>query len=242
MPFGLERLALVPMGYGIDVTIWVAKWVAGLPGNVWPTPRLPLAGLVAIALGGLWLSLWQGRWRLWGLVAVGAGFATMLLTRPPNLVIAEGGRFLAARAPDGHYLVAAGPGEKIARSMLAHETGMALRRLARRPGRPAAGARPRRRSLCRYTARGRQVAIVTGQAGLAGSTPLRPVRRDQPGAGAGGLRLPRRGAGRRPHRCRRRLRCGRAVARSRRHRHRDAPTTAAATNAPGSRTPPRTPR
>jgi competence protein ComEC len=164
MPFGLERLALVPMGCGIDVTIWVAQWVSGLPGNVWPTPRLPLAGLVAIALGGLWLCLWQGRWRRWGLAAVGAGFAAMLLTRPPDLVIAEGGRFLAARAPDGRYLVAAGPSEKIARSMLAHETGMALADWpasgAPAPGLDCGG------ELCRYTARGRQVAIVTGRAGL----------------------------------------------------------------------------
>jgi len=55
MPFGLERLALVPMGWGIDATIWIARHVSALPGNVWATPRLPLAGLLAIALGGLWL-------------------------------------------------------------------------------------------------------------------------------------------------------------------------------------------
>ena len=53
MPFGLEQLALVPMGWGIDATVWVAQWVAGLPGNVWSTPRLPMYGLVLIALGGL---------------------------------------------------------------------------------------------------------------------------------------------------------------------------------------------
>ena len=41
MPLGLERLALVPMGWGIDVTIWVAQWVSALPGNVWAMPRLP---------------------------------------------------------------------------------------------------------------------------------------------------------------------------------------------------------
>jgi len=55
MPFGLERLALVPMGWGIDATIWIARHVSALPGDVWATPRLPLAGLLAIALGGLWL-------------------------------------------------------------------------------------------------------------------------------------------------------------------------------------------
>jgi competence protein ComEC len=53
MPFGLERLALVPMGWGIDVTIWVAEHVSSIPGNVWPIPRLPVWGLASVAFGGL---------------------------------------------------------------------------------------------------------------------------------------------------------------------------------------------
>jgi competence protein ComEC len=44
MPFGLEHLALVPMGWGIDATIWVAEHVSAIPGNVWQTPRLPIWG------------------------------------------------------------------------------------------------------------------------------------------------------------------------------------------------------
>src|SRR5207302_10289841 len=61
MPFGLEQLALTPMGWGIDATIWVAMRVAALPGNVWKTPLLPTYGVVMVALGGLWLCLWQGK-------------------------------------------------------------------------------------------------------------------------------------------------------------------------------------
>ncbi len=60
MPFGLEQLALVPMGWGIDITIWVAQHVSALPGDVWATPRLPPEGLLLISLGGLWLCLWRG--------------------------------------------------------------------------------------------------------------------------------------------------------------------------------------
>ena len=107
MPFGLETLGLMPMGWGIEATVWTGQWVAGLPGNVWATPRLPMYGLVLIALGGLWLGLWHGRWRVWGLAGIAAGFATMLLTRPPDIVLADFGRLLAARAADGNYYVAA---------------------------------------------------------------------------------------------------------------------------------------
>src|SRR5205085_10780830 len=115
----------LPMGLGIDVTIWVAQWVAALPGNVWSMPRLPTLGAVLVALGGCWLCLWQQKWRLWGTAAIVAGLAAMLFTRPPDIVLAAFRRLLAARAPDGNYFVAEGA-EKLPRSFLAHETGAEL--------------------------------------------------------------------------------------------------------------------
>jgi competence protein ComEC len=164
MPFGLERLALVPMGWGIDLTIAVARAVSDLPGDVWAMPRLPVAGLVVVALGGLWLCLWRGTWRRWGALAVVAGLAGMALTRPPDVVIADIGRFVAVRAADGHYFVLAGHGEQIAGSFLAKDTGEALSPWpstgATTAGLDCAG------ELCRYGARGQRVAIVTGREAL----------------------------------------------------------------------------
>jgi competence protein ComEC len=169
MPFGLERLALVPMGWGIDVTIWIAQRVSALPGDVWAMPRLPPEGLLLISLGGLWLCLWRGSWRRWGMAAIAVGFASMMLTRPPDVLIADGGRFVAARAPDGHYFISAYKGEKIVRSFFAAETGEALEPW---PG-VDSGADSRAEhglacagELCRYTASARTVAIVTGAAAL----------------------------------------------------------------------------
>ena len=165
MPFGLERLALVPMGWGIDVTIWVAERVSSLPGNVWAMPQLPAAGLLLVALGGLWLCLWQGAWRRWGVVAIAAGLAGMALIRPPDIVIADTGRLVAARATDGRYFVTAGKGERIALSSLAEETGEALAAWPE-AGSGGEGGLDCGNASCLYTARGHRVAIVTGEAAL----------------------------------------------------------------------------
>jgi competence protein ComEC len=159
MPFGLERLALVPMGWGIDATIWIAEHVSAIPGNVWPTPRLPMAGLVLIALGGLWVCLWQGKWRRWGMVGIIAGMATMFFTRPPDIVIADFGRFVAARAPSGDYYVLGGNDERVAKSLFASETGSEL--LPWPVAGTAADNLDCTESGCRYIARGKTVAIVT---------------------------------------------------------------------------------
>ncbi len=165
MPFGLERLALAPMGWGIDITIWVAEHISALPGDVWAMPRLPPEGLLLISFGGLWLCLWQGPWRRWGMVAITAGFASMSLTRPPDILIADGGRFVAARASDGDYFISADKGEKIVRSFFAAETGAALQAWPAAP-RAAENDLDCAGELCVYTARGRRVAIATGEAAL----------------------------------------------------------------------------
>ncbi len=62
MPLGLEGWALTPMGWGIEAMIAVARWVAGWPGAVVLLPAMPVWGLALVALGGLWLCLWQRRW------------------------------------------------------------------------------------------------------------------------------------------------------------------------------------
>ncbi|HEX3537638.1 MAG TPA: ComEC/Rec2 family competence protein [Stellaceae bacterium] len=164
MPFGLEQLALTPMGWGIDATIWVALRIAALPGNVWMLPLLPTSGVVLVALGGLWLCLWQGRWRLWGTVGIVAGLATMAFTRPPDIVLGDFGRLLAARQPNGGYTVAPST-EKITRSFLASDTGAELHPWPE-PGKAEGQLDCTATGRCIYAANGRRIAIVTAEAGL----------------------------------------------------------------------------
>ena len=165
MPFGLEPLGLAPMGWGIDLTIRVAEQVAALPGNVWSMPWLPIEGLLLISLGGLWLCLWRCAWRRWGVLAIVVGIASMMLTRPPDVVIADGGRFVAVRAATGDYFVSAGKKEKIVELFFASDTAARLRPWpsaggATEGGLDCAGA------ACRYNAQERTVAIITGATGL----------------------------------------------------------------------------
>ena len=100
MPFGLERLALIPMAWGIDAVLAIAGTVAAWPGAVSLLPAMPTFGFLAVVAGGLWLCLWQRRWRLAGLAGVAVGFATLALVRPPDILVDGQGRLLAVRAPD----------------------------------------------------------------------------------------------------------------------------------------------
>ena len=73
-----KRVRMRPQPFYLKaaLTIWVAQHVFALPRDVWAMPRLQPEGLPMISLGGLWLCLWRGPWRRWGVVAIAAGLTT----------------------------------------------------------------------------------------------------------------------------------------------------------------------
>ena len=175
MPLGLEAVALAPMGWGIDVVIAIARTVAGWPGSVTLLPSMPVASLVAITLGGLWLCLWRRRWRLAGLAGFLAGAVVMLAASPPDVLIAGDARLFAVRDAAGD-LVLSSPR---ARGMTA-ETWLRLDGRGRRASLPgpdeADDARLRCDSLgCVYRARGHVVAIARDVRALAEDCALAEV-------------------------------------------------------------------
>jgi competence protein ComEC len=104
MPFGLESWPLTAMGWGIDGVRWIAAAVAGWPGAAQPVPAMPLAGLVLVALGGLWLCLWRRRWRLLGVPLILLGMLGTLAVRQPDILVSEEGDLMAVRDTTGSYL------------------------------------------------------------------------------------------------------------------------------------------
>lgn len=105
MPLGLERLALVPMGWGIDGIIHIAAVISDWPGAVQTVPTMPLSGLVIATLGGLWLCLWQRTWRYAGIPFILLGMGSVALSQSPLVLISGDGRFFAVAGPTGRLLL-----------------------------------------------------------------------------------------------------------------------------------------
>ena len=101
MPFGLEQLALVPMGWGIDAVLLVAQWTSETPGAVLRLPSPPSWLPVLIGLALLWLCLWRGRWRIWGVVPVLVAIAVWSMARGPDLLINGNARLMAVTDSTG---------------------------------------------------------------------------------------------------------------------------------------------
>lgn len=109
MPLGLEAVPLWIMGWGIDAMVWGAERVAELPGAVISVPAMPVAAFLLMVLGGLWLLLWQTRWRIGGLGAIAAGIALAPTLPVPDVLIGRDGELIAARV-NGGELSAVGAG------------------------------------------------------------------------------------------------------------------------------------
>lgn len=105
MPFGLERLALVPMGWGIDGIIDIAAVISDWPGAVQTVPTMPLSGLVIVTLGGLWLCLWQRSWRYAGVPFIVLGMGSAALSQSPSVLISGDGRLFAVADPAGRLVL-----------------------------------------------------------------------------------------------------------------------------------------
>jgi len=91
-PLGLDWIGLWAMGLGLDWTLGVAHFVAGLDGARGFVPQPGPVVLPLIALGFLFVILWQGRLRILGLAPALLGF--MLWShadRPAVLIDANGG-------------------------------------------------------------------------------------------------------------------------------------------------------
>lgn len=108
MPLGLEGLGLAVMAVGIDIMTRCAEIVASLPGASIAIAETPTPAFALIIAGGLWMALWQTRWRLAGLAAIALGVALVPALRdPPDAIIGRDGRLVALR--DGTGMLNATP-------------------------------------------------------------------------------------------------------------------------------------
>jgi len=170
MPFGLDEWPLRAMGWGVALIVETARVTAETPGAVLRAPALGPEALVPAVLGALWLCLWQGRWRLLGLLPVAAGVAAALAgpARPHVLVPADGSP-VAVRAADGTLSVSTRRGGEFDRETWARRDGRdpeAVEALWPRDRRSRDGLMDCDRDVCIYRAEEVLVALVRRREGL----------------------------------------------------------------------------
>ena len=97
MPLGLEYWPLVWLDKGNSLMMSGARGVAAMPYASISIPPPSFPGLLFVVFGGLWLCLWKGRWRLWGVPLVVFGSLSIFLYEPYDILISEDASKVAMR-------------------------------------------------------------------------------------------------------------------------------------------------
>jgi competence protein ComEC len=130
-------------------------------------PSLSATGLGLIALGGLWLCIWLGRWRWWGLAPVALGLLTLVAVRPPDLLISGDMRLIAVRAPDGSYVPSTARGAAMIEDVWTRRAATTLASPWPESGAAADGALTCDAEGCFYRVHEKTVALIRDGAALA---------------------------------------------------------------------------
>ncbi|WP_209599554.1 ComEC/Rec2 family competence protein [Ruegeria sp. HKCCSA071] len=103
-PFGLETFPLTVMGWALHWILGVSTWVSHLDSAQGFVVSPPWYVLPLVAVGALWLALWQGRARWYGAGPVILSFLLWNSGHRPDVLIAENGGLVGVMTYHGRAL------------------------------------------------------------------------------------------------------------------------------------------
>jgi competence protein ComEC len=80
------------VGASLDLMLDIAHFTAAQPGAVKLMPQMSAVTFALFVLGELWLALWHGRQRLYGLLPISCAVAMLLATPAPDVLVSGDGR------------------------------------------------------------------------------------------------------------------------------------------------------
>lgn len=105
MPLGLDGFAWRIMGFGIELMLAVASWIATWPFATISIPAFSVSGVLLLSLGLIWVAVWTTRLRWLAALPLAAGVMLASMPERADVYVEPGGRAAAVRGPDGRLHV-----------------------------------------------------------------------------------------------------------------------------------------
>ena len=102
---GLGAPAWWLAGKSLDLLLTIAHTTAAQPGAVKLVPHIGLPTVLLFLAGAIWLALWRGKARLYGLVPIAAAAALIITADAPDILITRDGRDVAMVDDQGRLFV-----------------------------------------------------------------------------------------------------------------------------------------
>ncbi len=123
MPFGLEKIALVPMEWGIDLMFNYAKYISSLPNASFYIPSFTDAGIALIACGGLVICFSNTKLRFAGILPILIGFTTLYEYKKPHILLDKEGKIFAIQNEQNQLIVSSKSKARFTRDVWLQSSG-----------------------------------------------------------------------------------------------------------------------
>jgi len=111
-------------GKSLELLLALAHWTASQPGAVTRMPAMANFHFALFAAGGLWLALWRGPIRLFGLLPVLLASILVLISPGPDILVSSDGRHVGITGEGGRLLVLRDSRSSFTRENLVELAGM----------------------------------------------------------------------------------------------------------------------
>ena len=118
MPFGVVTVPLKVVGLGIELLNHITAFVSAMPEAAYYVPSMPHWGLMLIVIGGLWLCLWQAKWKYFGIIFIVFGVLSLFAVKTPDIVIGPEAKAVAIKNSDGELEISSGRSGKFIKDVL----------------------------------------------------------------------------------------------------------------------------
>ena len=105
LPFGLQNSAYAGVSFGLELINRITAYVSSLPYAGFKIVAMPFWGFLLIICGGLWLCVWNAKWRRWGIVPVIIGFLSIIFVRTPDFITNSESNVFALKDKTGELII-----------------------------------------------------------------------------------------------------------------------------------------
>lgn len=101
MALGIAKPVFAAMEWGINVILGVARMTAMQPHATFNPAALPLSALLCVVFGVLFMMLWQGREKWFGLPFMIICVVIIIQFKQPDIFVSSSGKLMAYKEPNG---------------------------------------------------------------------------------------------------------------------------------------------
>lgn len=122
MPLGLDTYFLKVVGFGVSLVNDITSLISGWEGSSLQVLSPPLWGFMLIVFGGLWMCIWERKWRWWGGLFVIIGMLSITTVHRPDILISANNEVIALKDNNDNMVILPSHGNRFTKHIWMQKT------------------------------------------------------------------------------------------------------------------------